>query len=124
MIVVAIIGILAAIGFAGLSGLHRSRITEGLNLASNAKVAVVVSDGSATSIDLAQTADAWNAQMAVRSGIRCNIVNMLIMFVSQMYRHQGLLRVVAGSGCFGVRCWQRRNNHKLQHFCCWFADKF
>jgi type IV pilus assembly protein PilA len=62
MIVMAIIGILAAIAFPAYQDyIVRSRITEGLDLASSAKSAVVT-DGTTSLADLASVINAWNAQ--------------------------------------------------------------
>ena len=62
MIVVAIIGILAAIALPAYQDYTiRARVTEGLNLAEPAKLAVGT-DGASTMIDLNTTADTWNAQ--------------------------------------------------------------
>lgn len=62
MIVVAIIGILAAIALPAYQDyIIRSRITEGLNLAASAKL-TVVAEGSASASDLARAANSWNAQ--------------------------------------------------------------
>ncbi len=61
MIVVAIIGILASIAVPAYQDYTvRSRLTEGLNLAASAKLAIAT-DGSSTATDLAREATAWNA---------------------------------------------------------------
>jgi type IV pilus assembly protein PilA len=61
MIVVAIIGILAAVALPAYQDYTiRARITEGLSLASDAKTQI--GTGSATAPDLAATAATWNAQ--------------------------------------------------------------
>jgi type IV pilus assembly protein PilA len=63
MIVVAIIGILAAVALPAYQDYQtRSRITEGLSLANSAKV--LVADSSTTSAELVAGADAWNGQAA------------------------------------------------------------
>ena len=62
MIVVAIIGILAAVAFPAYQDYTvRKRIVEGLALAENAKAAVA-KDGVSSAADLARVSDAWNAQ--------------------------------------------------------------
>ena len=64
MIVVAIIGILAAIALPAYQDyIIRSRITEGLNLAKSAEL-VVVTDGSTTLNSLELAANTWNLQSA------------------------------------------------------------
>ncbi len=61
MIVVAIIGILAAVALPAYQDYTiRARATEGLSLAADAKTQVSL--GSATAADLAATAGTWNAQ--------------------------------------------------------------
>jgi type IV pilus assembly protein PilA len=65
MIVVAIIGILAAIALPAYQDYTvRSRVTEGMGLASDTKIAVTT--GVSTLADLNVAADTWNAQVAVR----------------------------------------------------------
>lgn len=61
MIVVAIIGILAAVALPAYQDYTvRSRVTEGLGLAADAKNAVTI--GVASSLDLTTAANTWNAQ--------------------------------------------------------------
>ena len=65
MIVVAIIGILAAVALPAYQDYTvRARVTEGLSLASPAQKAIGA-DGSATIIDLNRIATSWNGQAGV-----------------------------------------------------------
>ena len=64
MIVVAIIGILAAVALPAYQDYTiRARLTEGFGLAGDAK-ARIATEGSATAADLAALAAVWNAQAA------------------------------------------------------------
>ena len=64
MIVVAIIGILAAIALPAYQDYTvRARVTEGLGLAAPAKV-MIATEGSASAADLARVVTTWNAQNA------------------------------------------------------------
>jgi type IV pilus assembly protein PilA len=65
MIVVAIIGILAAVALPAYQDYTvRARVTEGLSLASPAQKSIA-SDGSATIIDLNRIATTWNNQAGI-----------------------------------------------------------
>ncbi len=78
MIVVAIIGILASIAVPAYQDYTvRARITEGLGLASSAKLAIAT-DGSATQNDLDQVVATWNGQVA-GIGATSKYVNSICM---------------------------------------------
>ncbi len=77
MIVVAIIGILAAVALPAYQDYTvRARITEGLDLAADAKAQI--NTGSATRVDLAATMASWNAQAAA-TGANSKYVNSVLM---------------------------------------------
>ena len=78
MIVVAIIGILAAIAIPAYQDYTvRTRITEGLNLASGAKLAITT-DGASSAADLLRVANTWNAQ-AAGTGANSKFVNSVLI---------------------------------------------
>jgi type IV pilus assembly protein PilA len=78
MIVVAIIGILAAIALPAYQDYTvRARVTEGLGLAESAKIGVGT-DGSASAADLTRVTATWNAQNA-GSGANSKYVNSILM---------------------------------------------
>jgi len=71
MIVVAIIGILAAIAIPAYQDYTiRAKITEGLNLADSAKTAVAESWQSGGTTGLLASASAWNTSFVVPSTFR------------------------------------------------------
>ena len=77
MIVAGIIGILAAVALPAYQDYTvRSRVTEGVTLAVDAKTAVSV--GSATALDLAATVADWNAK-AAGQGVVSKYVTSILM---------------------------------------------
>ena len=77
MIVVAIIGILAAVALPAYQDYQiRARVTEGVGLAAGAKN--VVTDGSATQNELNAVAGAWNAQAGNAGAVSKYVSSVLI----------------------------------------------
>ncbi len=77
MIVVAIIGILAAVALPAYQDYTiRARVTEGLSLAASAKQSVA--EGAATQSDLGRVAAAWNAQSG-NTGANSKFVESVLM---------------------------------------------
>jgi len=78
MIVVAIIGILAAIALPAYQDYTvRARVTEGLGLAAPAKT-MLATEGSASTADLLRVITTWNAQNA-NTGANSKFVNSVLM---------------------------------------------
>ena len=95
MIVIAIIGILAAIALPAYQDYTvRSRVTEGLNLAEPAKTAL--STEVSTPADLVRTAATWNAQ-AANTGANSKYVNSI-----QINATTGVITMVYNPTSVGV----------------------
>lgn len=77
MIVVAIIGILAAIAMPAFQDYTiRSRVSEGIFLAASAKA--MIDENAYTAVELAATATTWNAQAGGRGAVSKYVKRMLI----------------------------------------------
>lgn len=95
MIVIAIIGILAAIALPAYQDYTvRTRVTEGLNLAESAKLALATE--VSTVADLKRTADSWNAQ-ASKTGANSKYVNSV-----QIAPTTGLITITYNPDTVGV----------------------
>lgn len=78
MIVVAIIGILAAVALPAYQDYTvRARVTEGLGLAQSAKT-MVATEGSASTADLTRVTTTWNAQ-AAGTGANSKFVDSVLL---------------------------------------------
>ncbi|MGY8811923.1 MAG: pilin [Pseudomonadales bacterium] len=78
MIVVAIIGILAAIALPAYQDYTvRARVTEGLGLAASAKT-IIATEGATSAADLARVVTTWNAQNA-NTGANSKYVNSVLL---------------------------------------------
>ena len=110
MIVVAIIGILAAIAIPAYQDyVIRTRVTEGLALAEAAKLAIT-GEAAAASMDLQRVAMAWNAQ-ASGTGANSKFVDSVLITpatgeISIMYNPTSV-GVIAGQELITLTPWVR-----------------
>lgn len=96
MIVIAIIGILAAIALPAYQDYTvRTRVTEGLSLAESAKQAIAT-EGSAAAADLTRVAATWNTQNG-DTGANSKYVNSI-----QMDGTTGLITITYNAANVGV----------------------
>jgi type IV pilus assembly protein PilA len=100
MIVVAIIGILAAIALPAYQDYTvRTRITEGLSIVDGLRKGLAI-DGAATAGDLDRVATTWNAQ-AANTGANSKYVNSAL-FLGAAGARTGVLEVIYNSGSVGI----------------------
>ena len=96
MIVVAIIGILAAIALPAYQDYTiRAKVTEGLSLASPVKLALAT-EGSSSMADLDQVADVWNAQNG-STGANSKYVESI-----QMVDNTGVITITYNATAIGL----------------------
>jgi type IV pilus assembly protein PilA len=98
MVVVAIIGILAAVALPAYQDYTiRTRVTEGISLATGAKLAVAA-DGFGSSADLVKATTEWNAQ-AGGTGANSKYVESVLLNAAQP---TGVVTVTYNSATVGI----------------------
>ena len=97
MIVVAIIGILAAVALPAYQDYTvRARVTEGLGLAESAKT-MVATEGATSTADLTRVTTTWNAQ-AAGTGANSKYVNSVLMAAG----NTGVITITYNDAATGV----------------------